>query len=183
MTGIDAVVLADELVSQLQSEAGTDRAVNEKRYLKSPPEMRHIGVKVPVIRKHVKVFSRSHREWNHDDMLAVARESWSRQVHETRMAAIELLTDRSDLLTQVDAGVIEAMIDDSHTWAYVDNLAATTMGGLLERFPELESKLEAWSEHPNFWLRRSAMLALLGPIRGGGGDFERFGRYADSMLH
>ena len=37
--------------------------------------------------------------------------------------------------------------------------------------------------HENFWLRRSAMLALLGPIRRGGGDFCRFGRYAESMLH
>jgi len=34
----------------------------------------------------------------------------------------------------------------------------------------------------DFWLRRSAMLGLLRPLRAGGGDFERFARYADAML-
>ena len=34
----------------------------------------------------------------------------------------------------------------------------------------------------DFWVRRSAMLALLIPLRQGEGDFDRFGRYADGML-
>jgi 3-methyladenine DNA glycosylase AlkD len=34
----------------------------------------------------------------------------------------------------------------------------------------------------DFWLRRSALLALLLALRRGGGDFERFARYADPML-
>ena len=66
---------------------------------------------------------------------------------------------------------------------YVDNLSATIMGELVTRFPQLNAVLDRWSQDENFWLRRAAMLALLVPLRNGGGDFERFGRYAESLLH
>lgn len=180
---VKAEALADELVSMLKAEADENRAVNEKRYLKSPSEMHHIGVKVPVIRRLTKALSRSHPELRHDDLLELVNALWSRHVHETRMAAIELLNDRSKLLTAKDALLIERLIDDSHTWAYVDNLSATTMGSLVERFPEMTNTLDRWSEHENFWLRRASMLSLLGPLRRGEGDFDRFSRYAESMLH
>lgn len=183
MTVPKAEVLAGELIAGLEAHADENRAVNEKRYLKSPPEMRHIGVKVPLIRKEAKAFNRAHKDLAPHQLLKVVEALWSLQIHETRMAAIELLNDRSKLLTAEDAGVIERMIDDSHTWAYVDNLAGHTMGRLLERFPGLVDVLDGWAKHENFWLRRAAMLSLMIPLRNGDGDFDRLSRYADSMLH
>ena len=47
---------------------------------------------------------------------------------------------------------------------------------------ELGKKVDRWARDEDPWLRRSAMLALLLPLRRGEGDFERFARYADSML-
>jgi 3-methyladenine DNA glycosylase AlkD len=38
------------------------------------------------------------------------------------------------------------------------------------------------SADDDFWIRRSALLALLSGLRRGEGDFERFSRYADAML-
>ena len=42
--------------------------------------------------------------------------------------------------------------------------------------------LDRWATDADFWIRRSALLALLGPLRRGEGDFDRFSRYADAML-
>ena len=42
--------------------------------------------------------------------------------------------------------------------------------------------LDRWALDGDFWIRRSALLSLLVPLRRGGGDFERFARYADAML-
>lgn len=183
MTTANSASLADEIVASLESLADKNRAVNEARYLKSPSEIHHIGVKVPLIRKVSRAFNRANPDIGREGLIALVDELWSRATHETRMAAIELLNDRSNLLIAEDARLIEKLIDQSHTWAYVDNLSATTMGGLVERFPELTDTLDQWAKHENFWLRRSAMLTLLGPLRRGEGDFDRFGRYADSMLH
>jgi hypothetical protein len=49
------------------------------------------------------------------------------------------------------------------------------------RFPELRTELDRWACDADFWVRRAALLALLLPLRRGGGDFERFARYADRL--
>jgi 3-methyladenine DNA glycosylase AlkD len=56
------------------------------------------------------------------------------------------------------------------------------MGPLTERNPELTDVLDGWATDPDFWIRRSALLSLLLPLRRGAGDFGRFSRYADQML-
>ena len=52
----------------------------------------------------------------------------------------------------------------------------------MERFPELGATLNLWAQDSDFWVRRSAILSLLGPLRRGEGDFDSFSRYADMML-
>ena len=43
--------------------------------------------------------------------------------------------------------------------------------------------LDQWATDDDFWIRRSALLALLVPLRRGDmAHFERFARYADLML-
>jgi 3-methyladenine DNA glycosylase AlkD len=174
---------ADQITSDLKSLGTEERAVSEKRYLKSPPEMEHFGVTVWAIRRVAVDFQKAHKDLPHDEMTALVEALWSWPIHETRMAAIELLNAYHRILVPADHRLIERMLRESHTWAYVDNLAAETMGGLVQRFPELNKVLDRWAKDENFWLRRAAMLSLLIPLRNGGGDFERFCRYADSMLH
>jgi 3-methyladenine DNA glycosylase AlkD len=48
--------------------------------------------------------------------------------------------------------------------------------------PDLTTVLDRWATDDDFWLRRSALLALLVPLRKGGGDLDRFLRHADAML-
>jgi 3-methyladenine DNA glycosylase AlkD len=79
--------------------------------------------------------------------------------------------------------LVEELLRTSGTWALVDGLAADVMGSLVQRFPELLATLDRWATDDNFWIRRSAMLALLVPLRrGDAAQFERFAGYADAML-
>ena len=98
------------------------------------------------------------------------------------MAAQMLLIQNPALLGPADVPLIERMLREARTWALVDSLAADLMGSLVERCPELTSVLDRWAADGDFWIRRSALLALLGPLRRGGGDFDRFSGYADQML-
>ena len=77
---------------------------------------------------------------------------------------------------------MERLIRQSKTWAFVDELAIAITGPLVERDPALLRVLDRWATDADFWVRRSAMLALLRPLRRGRGDFPRFARYADRML-
>jgi 3-methyladenine DNA glycosylase AlkD len=161
-------------------EAGTPaRAVGAKAYLKS--SMEFAGVTLPVIRRMVSDVTRG-RSLSGKDVRGLAEELWNRPLFECRVVALLLLTKHAGELRAGDAALVERLIREAGTWALVDDLAGKVMGSLVERYSELGATLDRWADDDDFWIRRSALLALLGPLRRGEGDFDRFGRYADSML-
>jgi 3-methyladenine DNA glycosylase AlkD len=106
---------------------------------------------------------------------------WDEPIFECRLAAVVLLTDRRRLLDSADAKLVERLLRTSGTWALVDGLAVDVMGSLVGRFPELLGTLDRWAADADFWLRRSALLALLTPLRRG--DIGNWtSGYADTML-
>jgi 3-methyladenine DNA glycosylase AlkD len=134
------------------------------------------------INRTVKDFAQTH-PMSQEELVALVEELWRRPVHELRMAAVDLLQLRTSLLEAADLQLVERLIRESKTWALVDELAANVAGPLVERFPELGAELDRWAGDGDFWVRRSALLALLLALRRGEGDFPRFTRYADAMLH
>lgn len=177
MTNVPALA---ERIDELLRQRGTpERAAQEQRYLKS--ELDHYGVTVPALRSVVKEVT-SRLALDHDDIVELAELLWAAPVHERRAAAAELLEQRVDQLRADDVELLERLLRESKTWALVDNLAASVVGPLAEREEAVGKVLDRWAVDPDFWIRRSALLALLVPLRQGRGDFERFGRYADPML-
>ena len=173
--------LADQLEAELRILGTAERAAQEKRYLKS--DLEHLGVTVPALRKAVLAFLRAQPDFDHEDVIGLARALWKRPIHERRAAAVEVLELRKSLLRPEDIKLVEDLLRESRGWALVDNLAASVAGDLVERFAKkLAPVLDRWAKDDDFWLRRSALLALLLPLRRGEGDFERFCRYADGML-
>ncbi len=171
---------AAAIEAALRGHGTPQRAASEKAYLKS--ELEFTGTPVPAVRATVRAWCRTSHDLTHAELIAVTEALWARPVHECRMAAIELLAARTGLLQERDAAVIERMLRTARTWALVDGLASNVMGALIERHPGLTAELDRWAGDDDFWLRRSAMLALLVPLRRGEGDFGRFTRYADQML-
>ena len=154
------------------------RAVHEKAYLKS--DLEHLGTTVPQTRRAVTTAVRG-RTLTHADVLATVDELWSTGVFELRFAAVELLVvaAKRDLLVARDLALVETLVRASRTWALVDPLAIYVTGALAGGAGRV---LDRWARDDDFWIRRAAMLALLVPLRAGGGDFDRFARYADAML-
>ena len=177
---VDIAVLAEAIDIELQARGRPERSEKERAYLKSA--LRHYGTSVPAIRAVAKATARGHPDLKHDQLVALAEVLWAEPVHERRMACVELLDVYCDRLGPADMALLERFLRESRTWALVDGLAASVVGRLVECHPELTAVLDRWAADSDFWLRRSAMLALLIPLRQGGGDFERFGRYADAML-
>ena len=172
--------LASEIERALRAAGTPERAAHEKRYLKS--ELTHLGASVPAIRAEAKRVRRERPDLGREEVLALVEALWAKPVHERRMAAVELLQLYAARLAAADLALVERLIRGSRTWALVDGLAPNVAGPLVQRYPELGAALDRWAKDDDFWLRRAALLTLLVPIRSGGGDFERFGRYADAML-
>jgi 3-methyladenine DNA glycosylase AlkD len=172
--------VAGDIEAGLRAIGDPDRALSARAYLKS--DLEFLGVSVPALRHTITTFSRSRPDLAHRDVIALVRALWARPVFECRLAAVELLRLHVGALQAGDWSLLEKLIREARTWALVDELAVAVVGGLIERDPVLVTGLDGWAQDENFWVRRSALLALLTPLKRGGGDFERFSRYADAML-
>jgi 3-methyladenine DNA glycosylase AlkD len=172
--------LATRIEGALRAHADPVRARGAKAYLKSDWEF--IGIATPVFRRAIKNELTATPIRDRTALLTAVSALWARDVFELRGAAVELLDMHGALLLPADLSLVERFIRESHTWALVDGLAAHVAGALVERHPTLARKLDRWARDPDFWMRRAAILSLLVPLRRGGGDFDRFARYADAML-
>lgn len=160
------------------ADAGTaERAEATKRYLKS--SLLHLGASVPQLRAEAKAVASeidSRRE-----LRRLADELWAEPVYERRACVAFLLDYRVDLLGPADLPAIKRFVADSETWALVDQLSADLLGNLLLAHPDAAPRLDPWTRHRNFWVRRAALLSQIRPLKAGA-DFGLFAGWADAML-
>jgi 3-methyladenine DNA glycosylase AlkD len=171
---------ADLITDELRSVAGPDRAEQEKRYLKS--DLQFLGASFWETQRVVKAFVGGASPLDHDGLVALVETLWQAPIHERRAAAVVLLELHPKLLSPADLPLVERLLRESRTWALVDGLAANVIGGILAGAPaEVTPVLDRWSTDPDFWIRRSSLLAELRPLRDGA-NLARFLRRADAML-
>jgi 3-methyladenine DNA glycosylase AlkD len=176
---MDARREADELEARLRALGTPERAEHERRYLKS--DLEHLGATVWQVRREVKSFAKAHRDLSHPQLVALVENLWAKPVHERRLAAVHLLEAYPDLVVPNDLPLLERLVREAKTWAYVDGIAGDVIGELLVGHPRVAVRLDRWATDDDFWVRRSALLAQIKPLKQGA-PFERFGRYADAML-
>jgi 3-methyladenine DNA glycosylase AlkD len=186
--GFDAAGAAAKLTAALRALGTPARAEQEKRYLKS--DLEFFGVAVPHLRAAVKAAVKEQLAADGRPGSRLARETavawvlalWRAPVHERRAAAIEILQLAVPGLVADDLATVEQLIHESLTWAYVDTLAGNIAGRVAQRDPASWKRIDTWATDGDFWVRRSALLALLPGIRTGQPDLQRFTRYSGPML-
>ena len=176
---IAAGAVADDLERDLRALGTPKRAEGEKRYLKS--DLDFLGVSVWGIRKVMKAFAEQQRDLPRDDLVELVEALWAKPVFERRMMAAMLLEEYVAVLEPSDLELIERLIRESKTWALVDVLSGDVVGQIILRNPKVAARLDAWAKDDDFWVRRSALLAQLLPLKHGA-SFRRFASYADAML-
>ncbi|HTR93624.1 MAG TPA: DNA alkylation repair protein [Trebonia sp.] len=188
MDGFDPDAAAATLTQSLRPFGSAARAAQEKRYLKS--DLEFIGVAVPDVRRVVKAAVKEHLaasgkrgvRLDRETAVAWALALWHEPVHERRAAAIEILQLAVTKLAAADLATVERLIRDARTWAYVDALSGNVAGAVALRDASSWERVDAWAADEDFWVRRSALLALLPGIRAGEPDLPRFVRYSTPML-
>ena len=171
---------ADRIEASLAAVARPERAVQEKRYLKS--DLDFLGATVWQIRAAVKDAVAELRSLDHEELVALVDALWSAPLFERRMAATIVLELRSGALHVGDLPLLERLLRESRSWALVDGLAVHVVGAIVGADDERASPvLDRWATDADFWVRRSALLAWLRPLRAGA-PLERFLSYADAML-
>lgn len=142
-------------LTQLKQLSDPVRAVAAKQYHKSNRE--HWGVTSPqcaeLVRAHAK-------ELNSDQLLALAKELWVSDLFDLMMSAAKIVCLKkikpSDELWQL----LRSFLTKVDGWALEDSLAHAAWKCILAK-ESLLDELEEWTKHPNFWMRRAALVYTL----------------------
>ena len=171
--------LASDVIYELWSSGNEERAVNEKRYLKS--DRIHIGCGMKFVDIEVRKLRRLHL--SHAAHLSFMEQMWDSGIFEACMVTVKLASADSATFGPDDLYLFEQMLRESQGWALVDTLSTGVIGTIVDREPAATGPtLDRWSTDRDFWVRRASMLCLLKPLRRGAGQWGRFTRYADEML-
>lgn len=166
---------------KLRESGDPDRARNEKRYLKSPQKF--YGLTVPSLRKLAKAWLRDHKDASIEEVIKLSQALWAGEYHEQRMLAIFLLVYRVKELNFVHLPVVEHMVQTAVGWAQLDMIAAWLCGQIFKESPRrMTAVLKKWIKDGNFWVRRAALLTLLGPVRKEPRHFVLFQDLATPLL-
>lgn len=149
---------------ELVQLADPKRAEGEKKYLKSP--LKHYGVTVPKLRKLARDWVTENKALTIQEVITHTDKLWDSVWHEERMVAIYILVYRVHDLTWKEFPVVEKMVRESTGWAQLDMIAAWLCGELFTKHQaKMIPVMRRWIHDNNFWVRRAAVLTLLGPIR------------------
>jgi 3-methyladenine DNA glycosylase AlkD len=100
--------------------------------------------------------------------------SYNGCVYEHRLSAVKMLRMEVKSLNVNDLEMIETFLDESGTWALIDELATHVASPVVFKQADPQLVLTKWSKHTNFWVRRSCLLVHLLPLRNGDESYVYF---------
>jgi 3-methyladenine DNA glycosylase AlkD len=121
-----------------------------------------VGIPTPERRKlvnHIELAAR--QELSAAQLLALADLLYQQSAREYHYCALDLLVRCHRKLSAADLAALETLITTHSWWDSVDILATKIVGPLVKREPSLLTTMDIWAQHPNMWLRRTAILYQL----------------------
>ena len=152
------------LLRQMQTLRNPERAAQQQAYMKS--SMPFWGIAMPQLRQLCKAVFRNYPLDNKAQWHKTILHIWDQANHrEEKHAAIELLAVakyRKAWLEPDSLTLLQHMIQSGAWWDYVDPLAINNVGFLLQHWQDkMTPRMEAWAQHEDLWIRRSAILSQL----------------------
>ncbi|MDP1836528.1 MAG: DNA alkylation repair protein [Chlamydiales bacterium] len=162
-----------ELLRELKSLEDPEKAIADQRYHKSVRE--HWGVSMPQCEKLVRLCSKDRTE---AELISTAEALWKTDLFDPMMCASKILCLPRVKPSLFLWNTIKSFLKTVDGWALEDGLCHAAWKCILAN-TELLDDLEGWTKHPNFWMRRAALVYTL-PFAKPGKDPERMLGWASS---
>lgn len=143
------------ILDELKRLGNAERAVWDKTYHKSQRE--HWGVPVPASSLLARNLS---KELSEKESLQIALELWETNLFDPMICSAKILALPKLKASTILWEQIVLFLEKVDGWALEDTLAHAAWKCILEDESRLDL-LEKWTKHPNFWMRRAALVYTL----------------------
>ena len=154
--------LADECLKRLKSLADPVRAQGAQRYFKE--KVPFLGIATPKMRALAQeVYQKIRPEWGVDEATEFCAIMLANSYHEVKgLGILTFEKFRKNFPRTTFATIKDWLLADyCNSWALVDVLCPTSLGALLEKYPDLVKKIKGWTNSPNRWVRRGSIVSFI----------------------
>ncbi|MCM3567117.1 DNA alkylation repair protein [Neobacillus mesonae] len=151
------ITILTRLFQERQNPVNADQM---EKYMKN--HFPFFGIKSPERKEIEKQFFQEteilKEPFNQDFIL----ELWEQAEREYQYTALAYIEKSLKRLGKKDLALMETLITKKSWWDTVDPLASKPVGKIAQVYPEAASEtIDAWAEHDDMWLRRTAILFQL----------------------
>ncbi|NLH77227.1 MAG: DNA alkylation repair protein [Acidobacteria bacterium] len=160
--------IAREARAALRAKADPVRARGAERYFKDT--IKSFGVASPDVRDLAAAFyARVKGHWSYAEAVALCDILFADAELEAKaIGGLILSRYKKDYPPAFFAKVKRWLADDLlDNWASVDVFCTDAVSGFLGRYPAYAEKLQAWTRHPNRWVKRAALVSFIPHARRG----------------
>jgi len=153
---------ADEGRKRLRALADPVRARGAQRYFKE--KVLFLGIATPDMRELAQEFFQKIRpEWGVAEATEFCGIMLANPYHEVKgLGIITFERYRKDFPKSTLATIKEWLSADCcNSWALVDVLCPTSVGALIEKYPDLINEIKNWARSPNRWVRRASIVSFI----------------------
>lgn len=144
-----------EQIAELRARGDEAKAAEMAAYHKAARV--YLGVAVPVIDELARGWR---ADLDLDARIELARQLWLSDIHEGRIAAAKLLVQARIRPDDAVWRLIAGWVPEFDAWAIADHVMKAAERRLVAA-PERLDEVEGWLDHPNFWVRRAALVGTL----------------------
>lgn len=160
--------MMESFLQELQKLRNESRAERDKRYHKSARE--HWGVSVPECAQLARALTQGFDE---KKLFLLAHSLWETDLFDAMVCAAKILMLSRIKLSELLWATILQFLKKVDGWALEDHLA-NVAGKCILANESLLNQIEEWTKHPNFWMRRAALVYTL--------PFAKPGKNPERML-
>jgi len=178
---MNAEQLLDSLLRDLQAHADPEFRVRAAEYAGHPVD-RVLGVRTSVVREIAATYFRQVQAQGIDSVLDLCEALLETRLCEQRTIAFDWSFRLRSQYRPEHFVVLERWLNKCvDSWGSCDDLCCHALGDFVLRYPEFVSRVKAWSQSKNRWLRRaSAVTFIYGARRGE--NLEHVFEVADALL-
>ncbi len=154
--------LAAEGIKRLKALADPVKAAGAQRYFKETVSF--LGIATPDMRELTKEFFQEIKpEWGVGEAMEFCAIMLADPYHEVKGLGILIFERFRKDFPKSALGTIKGWLlaDYCNSWALVDVLCPTSIGTLLEKYPDLVTEIKSWTSSPNRWVRRASIVSFI----------------------
>jgi 3-methyladenine DNA glycosylase AlkD len=150
--------MIEEITARLELLRDPEKASAMSAYMRH--QFAFLGIPAPLRQASTKAAFSSLEVKKKPLETELVRSLWALPEREYQYTALEYLHLCQKQLGERHLALLEWLIGSKSWWDTVDSLAPL-VGIVVQRHPHLLEVMDAWAVHPNFWLRRVAIIYQL----------------------